>query len=1039
MARPAAGRGRLCVLAWIVLALASCAVLPGVLARTHGIPPDLPGSPSAQAHAVLARDLPQFGEEQLVLAFDSATLGSDDEAYQQVLTAAARAVRAAPGGAHVLPVPDSPGRDPRHAYLLLGAPGDAAERQRLLPAWQAAAEHAAESASNGQVRVALTGLTPVFDEIRRADLRDLRGAEAVSVPAALLVLVVGLGSVGAALVPLLFAGLGVLVGIGALAALDPLLPVDGATLTVATTVGFGLGLDYALLMLLRYRAHREQGLAPAAASARTRATAGRAVLWCAAAVVVTSAGLTTVPIPLVRSIGVAAAATTVITAAVALTALPAALPRLDRLLHLGRVRRRPAQVQQAATAAGTPAVDAADGLVARCAEHLMRRPWPYLLAAVGLLVLAALPAGGLRLGLKVDRTAIADTAAGVGLSRLEQDGMADITMIVLPHPVGAGPVDTLALTDALKADPRVSSAGALDNGRNLTVVAVADRIPVDSPDSPRLTADLRALAAHSLPADQPVLLGGPAATLGDFHRALDRALWRVAAIAVAGTLLLMLVAFRSLLLPLKALAMNALSTAAAHGLLAWSTRHTDSTVNLATPLLALTIVFGLSLDYEVFMVHRITAHYRARGDCRRAVALGLSETALPITLAAATMATVFAGLLATHRQDHRQLGFLVAAAVLLDATLIRLVVVPTLMRLLGHLNWWLPPVGRRRPARQPAFAGSLPNQLPTATAQLLKTAGGPTDDTPGAPDDRHPSRPSHPSHPSHPHRAARRGSPRPRRRGRRAPPGRRAGTRRDTAPQLPRRHQRGRPGRLLPAADLPGPHHPTHRHARPVRLHLPRRIPAGPGQRHPDPPGHRPGRLQRRHPDHRHRHHHLVRRRRRRDRHLQPPARRLRRRLQPGRRPPRRNRHRRPARRSPRVGKRDPHRRRRPVRRRGNLHPERLRHHPLPALGSAGPVPSSSRPSGSVRYTMLAVTPTRSRTGPADVSSSSRCGASSSPATRASASSVAMEPRCRACLSRIRCCLLGVTSSSGGGQLRAGACAVRKVRTSGRAPSLSSR
>ncbi|OKJ13934.1 MMPL family transporter [Kitasatospora sp. CB01950] len=793
MARPAVGRGRLCVLAWIVLALASCAVLPGVLARTHGIPPDLPGSPSAQAHAVLARDLPQFGEEQLVLAFDSATLGSDDEAYQQVLTAAARAVRAAPGGAHVLPVPDSPGRDPHHAYLLLGAPGDAAERQRLLPAWQAAAEHAAESAaesaSNGQVRVALTGLTPVFDELQRADLRDLRGVEAVSVPAALLVLVLGLGSVGAALVPLLFAGLGVLVGIGALAALDPVLPVDGATLTVATTVGFGLGLDYSLLMLLRYRAHREQGLAPAAASARTRATAGRAVMWCAAAVVVTSAGLTTVPIPLVRSIGVAAAATTVITAAVALTALPAALPGLDRLLHLGRVRRRPARTS---TAAGTSAVDAAvdaadgpgplfrilsgarsriipagstgkpskytqyedgspalpagrptpradptrsgrEGLVARCAEHLMRRPWPYLLAAVGLLVLAALPAGGLRLGLKVDRTAIAGTAAGAGLSRLEQDGMADITMIVLPHPAGAGPVDTLALTDALKADPRVSSAGALDNGRNLTVVAVADRIPVDSPDSPRLTADLRALAARSLPADQPVLLGGPAATLGDFHRALDRALWRVAAIAVAGTFLLMLVAFRSLLLPFKALAMNALSTAAAYGLLAWSTRHTDSTVNLATPLLALTIVFGLSLDYEVFMVHRITAHYRARGDCRRAVALGLSETALPITLAAATMATVFAGLLITHRQDLQQLGFLVAAAVLLDATLIRLVVVPTLMRLLGHLNWWLPLANRRRPARQPAPAGSLPNQLPTATAQLLKTAGGPTDDTPGAP------------------------------------------------------------------------------------------------------------------------------------------------------------------------------------------------------------------------------------------------------------------------------------------------------------------
>jgi RND superfamily putative drug exporter len=689
------------VLIWAIVTLVACLGLVSGLGQMRGLSLDVPGSSSARATALLAKGMPEVGTEQLLLAFNSRTLHAEQKPYQRAVTATVQAITAAPGAPQVLPLPDAPGRDPHHSYLLLGAHGDADARQRLLPTWQAAAQHAAATASSGQVSVALTGMTPVLTEISHANLRDLQYVEAVTLPVALLLLVLGLGSIGSALVTLLAGALSVVVSAGALAVLARWMPLDSTAITVATTVGFGLGLDYALLFLLRYRRSRIEQLAPHPAAAHTSKTAGRAVLWCAGAVLTTSMTLLAIPLEFVRTMGVAAGLTAVVTAAVVTTVLPAALPRLDGLLVWGRVRRtRPI----------------GGGLGKRWVRHLMRRPWPYLLAAVAVLAVAAAPAADLRLGLRVDRAAIANTPSGQGLQQLERDGLANNTLIVLPHRAGARPVDTSDLADTLRADPRISSVGALDNGRDLTVLAVADHLPVDTPGSGRLVEDIRTAAARTLPPGQQVFTGGIAATLADIRAALNRALWTVAALAVAASFVLMLIVFRSVLIPLKALLMNALSTTAAFGLLAWFTRHTNDTVNLAVPLLTLTVVFGLSLDYEVFLVHRITEHYRTHGDCQHAIARGLTETAQPITLAAATMATVFAGLMVTHRQDLQQTGCVTALAVLLDVTLIRLVIVPTLMQLLGHRNWWLPTPLHRLLRSAPPSASDLPRQRPEPTS-----------------------------------------------------------------------------------------------------------------------------------------------------------------------------------------------------------------------------------------------------------------------------------------------------------------------------------
>jgi RND superfamily putative drug exporter len=680
-------KGRFVVLLWAVFALGACLAIPVGQERLRGIAPQVPGSSSDHAARLVADRMPGLGSEQMLLAFDSRSLWADDQPYRRAVAATLEAVGKAEGVGRALPLPRPSGADPRQAHALVGTEGDAETRRRLLPRWRATAEHTAAAASGGRVSVAVTGLTPVFAELHQADLRDLRRLELVTAPIVLLLLVVGLRSLGAALVTAAMAGTCALLSAGLVSALALVWPVDSMALTVATTIGFGLGLDYALLLVLRHRDLVREGAGHRQAATTARTSAGRAMLWCAGAVVVTSVILYVIPSQMVRTMGLAAGLTALVSATTVWMVLPVVLPRLGPLLRWERPTSFRPPVEKAGGSGGD--VQVAPDRWERWAVHLMRHPWPWLAAALAVLALAIAPVGGLLLTPNLDRAAIVRSAAGVGLEQLERNGLADTTLLALPHRNGQA-VDLGPLAAVLRDDPRVTAVRTLDNGRDLSLAVVLDRVPVDTAGSARLVRDIRSAAARALPAGQRVYVAGPAAAMADFHATLRAALWQVGGFCAAGALLLMLVAFRSLLIPVKALLMNALATAAAFGLLARFTDLTGDRVNVVVPVLALTIVFGLSLDYEVFLVHRITAYYRAHGDHRAAVVRGLGESARPITLAAVTMAAVFAALLTTQRQDLRHLGFLVAAAVLVDATLIRMVLVPALMRLLGHLNWWLP-------------------------------------------------------------------------------------------------------------------------------------------------------------------------------------------------------------------------------------------------------------------------------------------------------------------------------------------------------------
>lgn len=678
----AARHPRSVVAVWLMLVIISAVLLPLRLGALSVPAADLEDSPALEAATVISRGFPRLGSEQMLLAFDSPDIPATNPAYQKAVSATARALTGRAGVGDVLPVPQVAGQHSRHCYVAIGIRGDAATRQRNLPLLQETAYRAAREASDGRVSVAVVGLTPVLAELVRADLSDLQLVEAVTVPAAGLLLVLGLGTVGAACVPMLVAMPAILTGTGAILALGLLTPVDTTVLTVTTTVGLGLGLDYALLILLRYRQARSDGCSPIEAVGRATATAGTTVSWCALVVIATSSALLTIPVRSVRMLALSAMTAAGVTLCGALTLLPALLPRLDHLLELGRVRHR----------ARTTAASGAEGWWARWARHLMRRPWPYLLAALTALVLTALPALDMHLGLHYDRTAIAHTETGRGLLRMEHDHLASVTVLALPHPPGTPPVETSNLAAALRADPRVALTGALDNGTDLTMLTIGERHPPDSTASAALLNDLRQLAPRLLPPGQQVLIAGPAAALQDLKHTAVTGLWQVTAIVLAGSFILLLLIFRSVLIPLKAIVMNVLALGAAFGVLTLTSGATAPAgqINVLIPPLVLALVFGLSMDYEVFLVHRVAEHYRRCGDNTAAVAHGLQHTARTITLAAAVMVVTFAGLLATHRQDFQQTGLAVTAAIAIDVTLVRVVLVPSLMRLLDHRNWWLP-------------------------------------------------------------------------------------------------------------------------------------------------------------------------------------------------------------------------------------------------------------------------------------------------------------------------------------------------------------
>ncbi len=522
------------------------------------------------------------------------------------------------------------------------------------------------------------------------------GNEAIGLAAAVLVLLLAFGSVFAMLVPLITAVLALGLGMGVIFLLSEQVSIGTAGPVVAAMIGLGVGIDYALLVVTRHREGLATGHSAEESIPIALSTAGRSVLVAGTTVIIAILSLYAIGIPFVATLGLASAITVATTMLAAVTLLPALLGVFGDDLDRFRVRRA--------------RLDHGGGRISgwhRWTRHVQRRPWPYLLAAVAVLATMAVPLFDMRLGTADDGSAPEDSTERAAYELVEDSFGAGWTGPLLvtaqydsskPKQTSKAAADLAAQIAAVEGVERVAPPAVNEPGDT----AVLTVVPTTSPDAQE-TEDLVHLLRDDALADQPdgtsVHVGGATATNIDLADKLeDRMLWFMGFV-VGLSFLLLLVEFRSLFVPIKAAVMNLLSVGAAYGVVVavfqWGWLSglfgaQPGPIESFAPMMLFAVLFGLSMDYEVFLLSRVREEYLRTGEAGAAVADGIAATARVITAAASVMVVVFASFLLNDDRVVNLFGFGLAIAIAIDATIVRLVLVPALMALAGRAAWYLP-------------------------------------------------------------------------------------------------------------------------------------------------------------------------------------------------------------------------------------------------------------------------------------------------------------------------------------------------------------
>jgi putative drug exporter of the RND superfamily len=601
-------------------------------------------------------------------------------------------------------------RDGDSALILAVLDGDEADATRI-------SERLSPDVTGrqGPLSVQATGRGMVNLEDERLAIQDMKSAEVFAGPITAMILLLAFGSLVAVGLPLIIGAIGVVGTLALLVLLSEFLDVSVFALNLTTALGFGLAVDYSLFIVTRFREELGKGHDVPGAIGTTMRTVGRAVLFSAVTVVAALSALLVFPVDFLRSLAYTVMAVVVLAALAAVLVMPAVLAvlgtKLNRFDPLARLRRRWSRRHPDGR-----------GTWHRIATAVMRRPILIGGVTTVLLVLLAVPFTHVKFGLFDERILPADSpphaAATVIRSEFEPGELNPIT-VVLPN---TGDVDgyaqrLAALPDVNRVDAatgsyadgqRVSPSGPASTrmtgsaGSWLTVISDADP---NSSSAEQLVRDVRATPAPTEP-----LVGGPAATLVDTKETLtDRLPWAGLIIVVSMFVLLFLFT-GSLLIPVKALVLNLLSLTATFGAmvyvfqdgnLQWLVGEFTVTgyVDMTAALLLFCLAFGLSMDYEVFLLSRIKEEYDLSGDNTHAVAWGLEHTGRLFTAAALIFASVMGALVTSGVSLVKLAGLGMALAVLMDATLIRGLLVPAFMRLLGRANWWAPAPLRRLHAR----------------------------------------------------------------------------------------------------------------------------------------------------------------------------------------------------------------------------------------------------------------------------------------------------------------------------------------------------
>ncbi|MEI5010632.1 MMPL family transporter [Streptomyces sp. PmtA] len=620
--------------------------------------------------------------------------------------------------------------DGRGALIAARIEGDektaAGVLERIAPAYRG---------THGPVEVSVGGPVAVMHDMETIIQEDLLRAEMIALPVTLVLLVMVFGSAVAALLPL---GIGIVAILGTNAVLRGLTEFTDVSVfaqNLTTALGLGLAIDYALFIVRRFREELAGGAQTREAIATTIRTAGRTVLFSALTVAVSLAAMLVFPQYFLRSFAYAGIAVVLLAAAAALVLLPAALMLLgDRVNALDlrklfrRGRRQPAGEAPPHSAAGS--ADDADGVRwARLVRLVMRRAPVFAVATTAGLVLLGLPFLGVKFGPADDRQLPSDAESHVVQQHI-RDGF--------PGSPGGGldvfaegaadPQDYADYRTRVEALPGVLRVdGPLVSGEHAVFTVLPEEEAVGE-ESQQLVRDLRAE-----PAPFETSVAGAAAMLVDSKDAIgERLPWAAAIIAVV-TLLLVFLLTGSVLIPLQAVVLNGLSLTAMFGAVVWVFQEghlsgplsftATGAIETTLPVLMFCVAFGLSMDYGVFLLSRIKEEYDRTGDHEHAVAFGLRRTGGLITAAAVILAVVMVAIGTSRVSNTKMLGLGIALAVLVDAMVVRSLLVPSVMKLTGRATWWAPAPLRALHARFGLSEGRIPGPVPAGAVAQERGAG----------------------------------------------------------------------------------------------------------------------------------------------------------------------------------------------------------------------------------------------------------------------------------------------------------------------------
>ena len=602
-------------------------------------------------------------------------------------------------------------KDGRSGLIVAGVSGGETDSQKYA---DALSERFARDRNGVTVRSG--GVAMVNAQITEQAQRDVLVVEAIAIPLSFIVLVWVFGGLFAAALPVAIGGMSILGSLAVLRLIAFTTDVSIFALNLTTALGLALAIDYTLLIVSRFRDEMAGGATRDDALIHTMATAGRTVLFSATTVALSMAAMILFPMHFLKSFGYAGIATVAFTAIAAVVITPAAIVLLGDRLNALDVRRLVRRVR-GRTAPSRPSLE--QEFWYRSTKFVIRRAIPIGLSVVGLLLLVGMPFLGVRWGFPDDRVLPSSASARQVGDQLRSDFVNDSATsvsVVIPDIDGVPDAEIARYSADLSRVPEVSAvsgpvgtfadgilvgpASAIGKAQGSAFLTVRSTAPLFSDTS---EAQLRRLHEVPRPDGRPVELGGTAQTNRDSVNAITSRLPLVLGLIATVTLVLLFLLTGSVVMPLKALVLNVLSLTAAFGAMVWifQDHHlgglgttSSGTLVANIPVLLFCIAFGLSMDYEVFVVSRIREFWlasgRTRADNDESVVLGVARTGRVVTAAALVMSISFAALIAAEVSFMRMFGVGLTLAVAADATLVRMVLLPAFMHVMGRWNWWAP-------------------------------------------------------------------------------------------------------------------------------------------------------------------------------------------------------------------------------------------------------------------------------------------------------------------------------------------------------------